>query len=256
MQNRLAHAATSVRKYFALFGIRGLLRRALIEFPGTNSEFRAPIPHSSEHVFIRLGTTDVAAYEHALVNEEYGFHLAGSPSIIVDAGANVGMTAVYFSRRYPTAKIIAVEPDAGNFAILKKNAQLFPRIYPVNAALWNSDGLVQLQDGGAGSWGMRVSTATSRPAGFVRSLRLRTLLDEHNIDKVDLLKLDVEGSECEILEDAVTWLRRVDVLCAELHDRFRPGCSEIFESSTAEFPVRWRRGELVCVAREGAVTLK
>jgi len=256
MKNRFTQVGTAARKHFALFGIRGLLRRALIGFPGINDQFRANVPHSAERVYVRLGTTDVAAYEHALVNEEYGFRLAGSPSIIIDAGANIGMSAVYFSQRYPSAKIIAIEPDTGNFDILKKNAELFPRIYPLNAALWNSDGVVQLQDGGAGHWGIRVSTAASLSAGFVRSLTLTTLLHEQNVDKIDLLKLDVEGSECEILEDAKTWMSQVDVLCAELHDRFRPGCTEIFESATSDFPVRWRRGELVCVARDGAVTSK
>jgi FkbM family methyltransferase len=252
MQTKIRRIAHSARHHLALFGVKGLLRRAALALPGTGNEFKATIPGSSRDVLIRLGTTDVAAFEHVFVGNEYGFSLSQPPSIIVDAGANVGMSAVYFAQRYPSATIIAVELDPDNFAILKKNADLFPAIKPVHAALWNHDGLVGRQDGGAGGWGMRVTDAAETHDG-IRSMTLPTLMKEHDIQHIDLLKIDVEGAECEILEHASTWIGNVSVVCAELHDRFKPGCTEAFEGATADFPVRWRRGELHCVARHGSV---
>jgi cephalosporin hydroxylase len=67
-----------------------------------------------KEIILRLGTTDVAAYEHVFIHDEYGFLLAREPSVIVDAGANVGMSAVYFANRFPSAEVIAIEPEPSN----------------------------------------------------------------------------------------------------------------------------------------------
>jgi FkbM family methyltransferase len=247
-------AVNSARKHFSLFGAKGLLKRALISQCGASSEFQALIPHSSQKILLRLGTTDVAAFEHVFIDDEYGFSLARPPSIIVDAGANVGMSAAYFSLRYPAATIVAIEPEPSNFDMLRRNAKLFPQIVPINAALWSHEGVVRLQDGGTGHWGMRVADPEVSSDALTRSTTIPALLKKLGIDHVDLLKIDVEGAECEIFEDASTWINRVDVICAELHDRFRPGCSKIFESATAQFPIKWRRGELHCVACDGLIS--
>jgi len=247
--------ADSVRRHYNLFGAKGLLKRAIIGVPGVTCEFRASIPHYPKNeILLRLGTTDVAAFEHVFINDEYGFSLARQPAVIVDAGANVGMSAAYFSLRYPTAKIIAIEPEPTNFDVLRRNAELFPSIIPINAALWNHEGSVQIQDGGGGNWGMRVVDVNVSSSATIPCTTLGNLLEQQGIDRVDLLKLDVEGAEYEIFETASAWINRVGVIVAELHDRFRPGCSETFEAATVEFPTKWRRGELHCVAREGLIS--
>lgn len=246
-------AAKTAKLYFALFGVHGLIKRALISVSKKHSEFKALIPHTAKRIIVRLGTTDVAAFEHVFVNEEYGFSLAQPPSIIVDAGANVGMSAAYFALRYPTARIFAVEPELSNFKILKKNAQLFPQIIPINAALWNREGSVQVLDNGGGHWGMRAVEARAPTEMCVRATTLRTLMHEFKIEKIDLLKVDVEGAECEIFEDASQWIDDVGVICAELHDRFRPGCSAVYGAATTNFSLKWRRGELHCAARDSLI---
>lgn len=251
VKSQLLRTANSALMYFTLFGARGALNRAFCMWRRTN-EFRAPIPHSSKRLILRLGTTDVAAFRHVFIDDEYGFLLARPPSTIVDAGANVGMSAVYFSLRYPAAKIIAIEPEPTNFDVLSKNAKLFPNIIPIHAALWSHEGAVAVQDGGDGHWGMRVG-GTAASDSTIRAITLQALLEEQRLDYVDLLKVDVEGAECEIFGDPSSWIGRVGIICAEMHDRFRPGCSRIFASATAEFPIRWRRGELSCVARDGLI---
>lgn len=246
-------ALKSLTNHLKLFGLKGALRRASI-LAGRSDEFHANIPRSSKKVLLRLGTTDVAAYEHVFIGDEYGFSLAKEPSLIIDAGANVGMSAVYFALRYPGAKILAVEPELSSFAVLKRNAEMFANIVPVNAALWNRRCILQLQSGGAGHWGMRVVEDDGSLDSGVQATTLPELLKEHELEHVDLLKVDVEGAECEIFGDALSWMSKVSVICVELHDRFRPGCKTIFESATSDFPLRWQRGELHCVAREGWTT--
>ena len=117
----------SMRLYFNLFGAKGVLKRALVEVPGVSNEFRALIPHSSRKILLRLGTTDVAAFEHVFINDEYGFSFKRPPSIIIDAGANVGMSAAYFSLRYPAATIFAIEPETTNFAYPQQKCYVLPQ---------------------------------------------------------------------------------------------------------------------------------
>jgi FkbM family methyltransferase len=230
----------SAKRHYALFGLRGLARRTTAS---VFERFRAKIPGSKRQVIIRLGTTDVAAFEHVFIDNEYDFDLGRSPKFIIDAGANVGLASVFFALKYPTANIIAVEPEPSNFAILKKNAKLFPQIVPLQAALWNRDGFVDLKDGGAGHWGMQVTQGDS-----IAAISMPTLLRLFNIQEVDVLKIDVEGAEVELFSDT-KWIDCVSMICIELHDRFRKGCETAFEETTGEFPKRWRRGELRCVAR-------
>jgi FkbM family methyltransferase len=239
--------------HFSLFGVRGLVKRALIGVPGGCNEFKASIPQTAKQVIVRLGTTDVAACEHVFINHEYGFSLARPPSIIVDAGANAGMSAVYFALRYPGATIIAVEPETSNFVTLMKNAELFPQIIPINAALWKHDGLVHIQDGGLGHWAMRTIEGRVPTRQAIRATTIQALMQHLRIQQIDLLKIDVEGAECEILEEPSPWIGHVGVIWAELHDRFRPGCLEIYRAATVAFPIRWRQGELHCAGREGQI---
>ena len=90
------------------------------------SDFTVP-----EGAYIRLGTTDVAAYEQVIIKKEYELPLVSSPALIVDAGANVGMASVYFALRYPGACIIALEPDGANVRALMENARRFQNIQPI-----------------------------------------------------------------------------------------------------------------------------
>ena len=238
--------ADSIRMHFDLFGMRGVLQRALSGVYGASNEFKASIPLSSQKILLRLGTTDVAAFEHVFIDEEYALSFARPPSIIVDAGANVGMSSVYFALHYPNAKIVAIEPERSNFDVLRRNAELFPRIIPINAALWGHEGVVQVHDGGGGHWGMRVAEAPS--GATIPSTTVSALIKQLSISQIDLLKIDVEGAECEILADPSSWIGRVGVICAELHDRFRPGCSRIFALRDGRVPCQMaaRRAALCC----------
>lgn len=118
-----------------------------------------------------------------------------------------------------------MEAEASNFAILAKNVGRYANISPIHAALWNRDGEIGVSEpdpasGAFGKWGF---VAREDGGARVRAVTMRTLLAEMNIDRVDLLKVDIEGAEKEVFETC-DWMERVGVLIIEIHDRFRPGC--------------------------------
>ena len=140
---------------------------------------------------------------------------AGDTPLIVDAGANVGLGALYFRDRYPLAKILAIEPEDGNFAELCTRAD--PLTVPIKAGLANFDGYVEVCDPGLGEWGFR----TRRADHGVPAITLATLLATHPGEPF-ILKVDIEGFEADLFDDPAL-LDRFALIYFEPHDWMLPG---------------------------------
>lgn len=201
-------------------------------------------------VCVRLGTSDVTTYRSVVLAEEYAADLPFTPRTIVDLGANIGLAAVWFAKRYPGARIVAVEPDRGNFALLEANTVALPQVQPACAAIWAEDRVVHMVDPGLGPWGLRVAEPTEAGPGVdVEAISMPTLMERFELERIDLLKIDVEGAERRLFDGDVAWLERVGAIAIELHDRFEPGCSRAFYRVTESFDVELHRGENTFLAR-------
>ena len=241
---------SGLTKYYGLYGLRGVLAMGGYRLFGRPKEVTAQPPGIQNPVHIRIRTTDELTYRRVLLGLEYAFDLPFSPKTIVDAGANIGTASIYFTHRYPGAKIIAIEAEASNFAVLSKNVRPYPAIIPVHAALWNRDGEISVGEpdpasGAFGEWGFVVREGG--PGAKVRAVTMRTLMREMCIRAIDLVKIDIEGAEQEVFEDT-RWLTGIGCLMIELHDRFRPGCSEAVERAMQGF-ARSQRGETTFYVR-------
>jgi len=189
------------------------------------------VPGSMLEVQMRLQTSDPLAFQQVFVDREYDTpNLPEIAATVVDLGANIGFASLFFALRYPQARILAVEPEDQNFAILQANtAALGSRIRTQHAAAWISDGFINLHTEDAagaplGNWGVQVSESASSSHRMTPCYRLATLLDRAGFDSVDVLKVDIEGAELELFShQAGDWLDRVRLIIVETHDRFRPG---------------------------------
>ncbi|MBF0183459.1 MAG: FkbM family methyltransferase, partial [Magnetococcales bacterium] len=113
-------------------------------------------PHIPDHpIWLRLHTTDISTYIQMFVNREYAMLLAKPPQVIIDAGANIGFSAIFFAQCYPEARILALEPAAANFALLERNTRPYPNITPLHRALWGSRTTLSLHDPGPGRAGLQ-----------------------------------------------------------------------------------------------------
>ena len=143
--------------------------------------------------------------------------------------------------------------------MLFRSTAAFPNVEPVHAALWPRPGSLVLTDPGTGLWGLQVTDAgapddASRAGGgespdSVRAITIPELIQGHQLDKIDLLKVDIEGAEKELFGAPAPWLGQVDAICVELHDWFKAGCSRSFFAAVEDFSVEAWRGENVLVAR-------
>ncbi len=231
-------------------GLHGFSAAVAGRVADTPVTFNVHAPLLEHPVTLRVPSTDVSTYKQVVTRQEYAVELAKRPVTIVDAGANIGLASAYFASRYPDARILAVEPEAQNYDLLLKNTAPYPNIQAVRAALWSESGVIGVVDSGTGAWGFRTEALTdAMAANSVRAATLDELLDEHDFDHVDLLKVDIEGAEVEVFADTSAWIDRVNVVVAELHERYRTGCLRNFYNGTPGFPVEWTHGESTIVAR-------
>jgi FkbM family methyltransferase len=244
------------RRCLGLIGIALAFRELVTSDPLPVRVFSG---HIGKHVHIRLNTTDISIYNQIFVRHEYDFPIAVAPKVIIDAGANVGFSAIYFARRFPAAKIYALEPEQSNFDLLVKNVAPFPNVVPVNKALWNETTELEIFDPGPGRAGLQkdgfqtfdANDTRGRSVERVRAIDLDSLMHEFHIDHIDLLKIDIEGAEREVFQRPGAWIDRVGIIAVELHDRLRPGCSRAFYNATNRFEFETSKGENVIVARAG-----
>jgi tRNA1(Val) A37 N6-methylase TrmN6 len=68
---------------------------------------------------MRKNPYDYATFEEVLLREDYNIDFGFEPRTIIDGGANIGLTS-FFANKYPQADIVAVEPEEGNFEMLRK----------------------------------------------------------------------------------------------------------------------------------------
>lgn len=164
---------------------------------------------------LRLVVPDVAsalsAYRSIFLKEIYRFEARTESPIIIDCGANAGLSVLYFKRLYPRAKIIAFEPDPSIFRYLEQNiARQSPMdVELYNKALWSEETTLDFFSDGADG-GHVSSTGGQR----VRGVPLSPFLSGREIA---LLKIDIEGAEAEVLKPCYQRLDRVDHVFVEYH---------------------------------------
>jgi FkbM family methyltransferase len=190
--------------------------------------------HSGAPVLIRPHTTDPYIFEEVFLLDEYDFQSAAEPRVIFDIGANVGYASVYFAEKYPGARIIAVEPEASNADLLKKNTAAYPNVTVVQAGIWNRQARLTLVDADAKSSDFQLRECAPGEDG-IEAVTVDHLMELAGTDHADIVKIDIEGGEKELFADNVDWLGRVDTLIIELHDRFKPGCKDAFLQAAARF---------------------
>jgi FkbM family methyltransferase len=256
------HVADHCFRYIGAFGFgRGPLYYLVSAVcpPLRGRLVRATVPGSRTKVLLRLGSSDISVFNGIFRWNEYGWDLEKKPQTVVDGGAYIGLSAIYFTMRYPGVRIIAVEASERNYELLVRNTADFPNIEPVHAALWPQAGSLVLTDPGTGLWGLQVKEAAGtgddapgtvdEPADSVRAITIGDIIRDYGLDRIDLLKVDIEGAEKELFSEPGPWLSQVDAICIELHDWFKVGCTRTFFAAVSDFDVEAWRGENVLVAR-------
>lgn len=206
---------------------------------------------------IREDSTDPWVFQQIFILCDYR-HLAqrNDVRVIIDAGAYVGYSSIYFAELYPHAFIYALEPDEENFQCLQRNTRHYPNIKAIQAAIWNKDGFIEVEAGAHGQWSSRVHESTQANPQRIPAITIQSLMEQYRLPRIDILKMDIEGAEDAVFEapGCHAWLGSVRVLVLELHDHLFPGSDRHFKEAIQnyEFTVR-SSGENLIFELPGAV---
>jgi FkbM family methyltransferase len=124
------------------------------------------------------------------------------PFVFVDVGANVGLFSLYVAATAPAARILAIEPEPGNFARLAFNIAANPGapITPLALALGDAEGTAEIVLNERDRGGTRLAAGATQGRGVaVRCRPLLAVLAEAGVTGIDALKIDVEGAEDRVL---------------------------------------------------------
>jgi FkbM family methyltransferase len=144
-----------------------------------------------------------------------------SVRVIIDCGANIGITSLFFAARYPRAKIFSVEPHPENFGLLKTNVEAAARILPIHACVTGTPQTGVRFTTDQAAWGNRITTDSN--GILVPAITIDELCEQNGIEKIDLLKLDIEGAEAQVLQNG-TFLARTEHIIVELHGNYGFEC--------------------------------
>jgi len=135
---------SAARWIYPRFGMRGLFGFAVAKAMLHPVEFTARVPGIRHSVRLRAKRTDTLLCEQVLRKHEYECDLSCPPKVIVDAGANIGLTSVYFATDIQMHASLRSSQNRKNFRLLRLNSARYKNIKPIRAALWGHDGVVGL----------------------------------------------------------------------------------------------------------------
>lgn len=164
------------------------------------------------------GLSFLHSYHEIFERKIYHFNPEEGKNLILDCGANMGLSVLYFAHHYPQHKIIAFEPDAEIFKILQQNVSTYQlaNVELRQQAVWNKEEKLRFfTDNGMGG---RIGEAfeAAKPHE-IEAIRLRELIT----DGVDFLKIDIEGAEYTVIQDCKDVLQKVSKIFFEYHGHYQ-----------------------------------
>jgi FkbM family methyltransferase len=251
---------SGIKYYYSRFGASGVISAIKMKLGSSNNLIKVERNEIKAPFYLRLKTSDFPTFDQVFIKQEYDFSISNTPKVIVDAGANIGLASIYFTNKYPDAKIIAIEPEKSNFKLLEVNVSPYPNVIPVQAALWHRNEEINLIDPGLGKWGFMTEikkTSDGLPGNTchaVKAMTVNKIMQNFNLEKIDILKIDIEGAEREVFSDSSSWIERVDSVIVELHERMKAGCNRSFYNASNGFLDEWTKGENVYLSRGNCLT--
>jgi FkbM family methyltransferase len=161
------------------------------------------------------------------------------PSLIVDAGANIGASAVYFLNMFDNSFVFAVEPDQSNWEICVANTGTYSNCLNFHGAVSATDGKLAVIDAGQSDWGFRTTPVIDNNKIIVSSISPTTIMKNPAVVGMTplIFKIDVEGAEQDLFSKSTEWVDQFALIIIELHDWMLPwsGSSKNFLKAIAQY---------------------
>lgn len=185
-------------------------------------------------VYLRSKTYDSNIFYQIFIEEELEISYKGPVKTILDLGGNIGLSTLFFLRKFPQAKIVTVEPASDNFVLLTKNTERYQNVQRLQAGVYNRDCTLFLVDIGEGEASYRVAedAGAYRVMDRISCVSINSIREQFQLQYIDLLKMDIEGSEEACVVNAQTdWLFDTTYFMVEIHDSLKAGLTSAIKST-------------------------
>jgi FkbM family methyltransferase len=195
---------------------------------------------SVREIFVRPNTSDTEVVGQIFVDKAFDIsrlkrigelkaflsnaRQSGKRPLIIDAGANIGLTSIYFSAQCQDALIVAIEPEPSNFAMLFNNVDGL-QVLPIPCALAATQHTAIVVDTGEGFWAFQTREAVPADNSqyTVDCITVNEIYSAHRTEAFPfIVKVDIEGGEKELFEKNVEWVQETPIIIVELHDWMLP----------------------------------
>lgn len=147
--------------------------------------------------------------------------------LIIDCGANIGCSSIYFNKMIENSKIINIEPEEENFSLLEYNCKT--NIYEnINSAISSKNINYSLENNDNDNRAFKVKENLN---GDKKSITVNQILQNKESNfKPFLIKFDIEGFEKDVFASNLDWMNKFKIIIIEIHDWMLPeeNCSENF----------------------------
>ena len=194
------------------------------------------IKNDSQNIVLalrNLPSSDIDVFYQIYVNKEYQplidisrkYFFNQKVSVVIDLGGNIGLTSLFLLSEYKKAKLFIVEPEKNNIEMINLNLKIHNnfdnQITISNAAVWSHDTKIKIlsdfRDGA--DWAYRAVESCSDEGTLAYSLI--SYCKMHNIESIDILKIDIEGTEKIIFEGSdkdLDFLKCTKIIAIEIHE--------------------------------------
>jgi FkbM family methyltransferase len=229
--------ASWLPNYLQAFGLAGLslLYRVARTARSTDAEPMPVAVHGLGTIWLRGPAHDHTIFQQVWVKREYDLatiapdrwkalteaYAGMERPVILDAGAHIGMSVLWWKRMLPRAQIIALEPSLANFAVLQRNLAGIEGVHTLHAALAARPGTVRIEAPNSGDSATR--TRIDGEGEAIRAVTVDEIMADFGVRDFLLVKMDIEGAEEEVFSGPREWLDCTHVVSIETHDWLWPG---------------------------------
>jgi FkbM family methyltransferase len=205
---------------------------------GTPRPSLFPVPGNAAGVWLRPSTADWHVYDQIFIAQHYDLAslpqssrllaeyakllASGKKPVIIDCGANIGLSTVAFKRAFPEAVIYAIEPERENFDLMTRNFAPLSNVIALRAGVWDRKAALAISDPTVATWSFSVQERTNSDnedaVDSIAAVTIPEILDAVPDGACFIVKIDIEGGENQLFRSNTAWLDSAVLVIIEIHD--------------------------------------
>jgi FkbM family methyltransferase len=198
-----------------------------------NNLLNIKVPGLPDKIYLRNYTSDIPLFANIFMLREYDVSLDGEVKTIIDCGANIGLASLFFLSKFKDCRIIAIEPEINNFRLLNNNLKNYDNVTCINKGVWNVSTYLEITNPDSGNHAFIVKETASRSGKAIKAISIEDIIKDFQLSAIDILKIDIEGSEEQVFLSNPEWIKKVRMIFCEIHENLKPGLTNSIKSLLA-----------------------